>query len=1001
MHYDYETFSEQDIKVVGGSRYARDPSTRILMGAYKFDNSKKIRQFAPEEGDDIPAEFEDALADERIQKWAWNAVFELNIGENAGLPVSHLDHFCTMVAAMSMSFPGKLSAAGKAIGLPEDKQKNARGLALIRKFCKPNKPTKKNPSGLWTFENAPDDWDEFLEYNVDDVIAEFAIYRRVERWLPPESFWAEWREDYEINRAGLPMNRAMIENAQRIYEKGLEVKFKEMREITGLANPNSNVQLLPWLQEEGYRFDDLKAAHVKREKEALNEAVTNGEAHPAEIEALYRVLELRADTSMTSIKKFDALLRAMDDDDTLRFVLQFNGAQRTGRWAGRIYQPQNLPRPERMFEKGIETWAKLVETLTYEQLDLLVTEIFDLLKSCIRPAAQAPEGYVFIDADLNAIENRVLGWLARCEKILRVFELKRDPYIDFATYLFHESYDALWHEFKVEGKKEKRTIAKPGVLGCARPDVWVLTNSGWKYLIEVEDDDLLWDGESWVRHEGVVFSGEKDWFSYQGVGLTPDHKVLEKEGTWVAAGELDLRGWKTARDTAVGLSSDTWKIVEATAKSTCADAAVVDAPSRNVSTTFYLIDRNGAVSIVRERLGVKSEAALTPGSTIKWQTVSTQYDPDVKIRKTETMQGMAVGASNVDFPGQMNLCDTLSKFWARMGRLKSTESEMTATTHPETCVSQTEACKTVTSRIPIESSIKVGFTPPKSFDACSPLNTETPAQSPEKRVRECQPKRSSQTKINVGVRMVFDIAGAGPNQRFTIWSEDGPLIIHNCGYMLSAGAAFENKKTGEIEATGLLGYAWNMGVTQFTSDQSSLSVTTFRREFIEVKEYWYEIERAMRRCIKNRRPVDFDHVRFVWDDPFVRMVLPSGRSLFYADAEIRRVKAPWGDYKPTITYMGLDDRKMWTRLSTHPGKITENADQAISRDLLMHGISIARRRGVDVRLHVHDQIIGLVKEDDAERQLAILIDSMEQRPKWAPDLPLGSEGFITKVMKKD
>ena len=945
MHYDYETFSEQDLKAVGVSRYARDPSTRILMGAYRFDIDRRYRQFSPEEGDAIPAEFEDALADDRIEKWAWNAVFELQIGEHRGLPVSHLDHYCTMVAAMSLSFPGKLEKAGKAIGLPEDKQKNARGLALIRKFCKPNKPTKKNPTGLWTFENAPDDWDEFLEYNVDDVIAECAIYDRLERWIPDEDFWDDWREDYAINRAGLPMSRSMISNAQTIYETGLEVKFKEMRELTGLANPNSNVQLLPWLQDEGYVFDDLKAAHVKRAKDMLGEQVEDGRAHPAEIEHLYRVLELRADTSMTSIKKFEALLRAMDDDDTLRFVLQFHGAQRTGRWAGRIYQPQNLPRPAKQFEKAIETWARMVEHLTYAQIDLLVEDIFELLKSCIRPAAQAPEGYVFIDADLNAIENRVLGWLARCEKILRVFELKRDPYIDFATYLFHESYDTLWNEWKVEGNSKKRTIAKPGVLGCLKGDTPVLTHRGWKALIEITNDDWLHDGRTWVKHDGVIFKGHQAVLCRSGIHATPDHRFLTREGWHEWRQVVQQPMLSSAHDMANGLLLNTFIPAEAQGRFSVADAGAVENEAYPDLTLCEDYPHVAPAALLRI-VAPTSENESAQRCSTRSQIVSMLRERVARTRRTVPTvitESAEYVAYSIPQKSGLPMSRELS---GPMAPSKSTGSTTTDTTNPATSDSQPDQCRTAISD-------------------------------------------------------TWDILNTGAYARFVVLTDGGYLVSHNCGYMLSAGAAFENKKTGEIEATGLLGYAWNMGVRDFTQEQSSLSVDTFRREFDEVKSYWYEIERAMRRCIKNRRTVDFDHLRFVYDDPFIRMVLPSGRSLHYYDAQIRSVRAPWGDYKPTITYMGLDDRKMWTRLSTHPGKITENADQAISRDLLMHGISIARRRGIDVRLHVHDQIIGLVKEDEAEAQLAILIDSMQQRPWWAPDLPLGSEGFISKVMKKD
>lgn len=686
LHLDYETFSRSDLKKVGASRYSKDPSTELLMAAYQFDE-EPMRQWIPAEGQDMPADLEDGLQDPAIQKWAWNTNFEVAITRNTlGMDVDIRQWRDTMVLALYCSLPGKLEKAGQVVDLPDDKKKMSRGATLMRKFSFPRKPTKTNDATRVFWYDALADWEEYLLYNRTDVDAEHAIYKRLRAYdLPPEE-WENWHIDHEINQAGLPFNMRMVRNAIRVYEQSLLIGQNRMNEITGLENANSLPQLLPWLRDQGYPFEDCKAAHIKMAARQIDDAVTGGMMHPEEVKDLFEVLQLRQEVSRTSIKKFHALARAVEDDGHLRFTLQFYGAQRTGRWAGRIYQPQNLPRPEKALEKGIEVHAKNVEFLNRKAIELIYPNTFDLLASTIRPAAQAPEGYMLIDADLNAIENRVLGWLARCKKILNVFEEGRDPYLDFASYLYRRPYEELKAEYDA-GDSSARTIGKPGVLGC--------------------------------------------------------------------------------------------------------------------------------------------------------------------------------------------------------------------------------------------------------------------------------------------------------------------------GYMLGAGAAFENKQTGEIEATGLLGYAWNMGVKQFTQEQSELSVQTFRREFEEVKDYWYDLERAMRQCIRTGKPQEHDRLRFDRKGPFLRMILPNGRALHYCRPKIESIRAPWGEKKPTITYEGLNDRKQWVRISTHPGKVTENADQAISRDLLMHGIRIARRRGIDIRLHVHDQIVGLAREDDAERQLKVLVDSMEERPWWAQDLPLGSKGQITKVFQKD
>lgn len=695
VHIDYETFSELDLPSVGVGRYSRHASTEALMAAWSL-NDVKQKQWVPAEGEPLPPDLKEALEDPHVIKWAWNAPFEINITRNTlGIDTPLVSWRDTMVLALTCSLPGKLEKAGPVVDLDEDKQKLAKGRRLMSKFSSPRKPTKTKPETRVHWYDAYSDWLEYLEYNDQDETAERAIYHRLKAYMPSDEEWELWHIDQQINEAGIPINMRMVRNAISIYEATLRDKLAEMEEITGLDNANSGPQLLPWLQDNGYPFDDLKKGHITRAIERRREELGLGESDqighnggPAlDDDALLRVLELRSETSRTSPKKYHALRRAVDTrDEVLRYAFQFAGAARTWRWGGRLFQPQNLPRPIKKLEKGIEIHARNVEELNAGCFNIIYDKPMDVLASTIRPAAQAPDGYLFIDADLNAIENRVLGWLAGCEKILRVFKLNRDPYVDFATYLFGLPYDVLMAEYK-GGDSSKRTISKPGVLGC--------------------------------------------------------------------------------------------------------------------------------------------------------------------------------------------------------------------------------------------------------------------------------------------------------------------------GYMLGPGEERYNHKTGEKEATGLLGYAWNMQITEFTAEQSKLSVETFRREFEEVKDYWYGIERAAKKCIRTGRRVDFGHVYFDRKGPFMRMGLPSGRHLHYCRPRIEDVRMPWGDMKASITYESLNDKKQWVRESTHPGKLTENADQAIARDLLAHGMKLAFRRGLDLRIHVHDQLVGLSREDRAEEELKILIECMEEQPRWAKGLPLGSNGFVSKVFMKD
>ena len=466
---DYETFSEVSLPDVGGSAYSRHPSTEVLMGAYNINNGP-VRQWIPAEGEPAPKELVEALIDPEVQKWAWNAKFEMAITQQLVADVDVRQWRCTMIQAMHCSLPGKLEVTGPILGLDKDSQKDRRGKALMRKFSMPRKPTKANPARRLFYSDDPQEWGHYLEYNRTDVVAETAIRKRLKPYMMSDEEWELFFLDHEINEAGLPINLRMVNNAIEIYEHALHQGMTRLRELTGLANPNSLAQLLPWLQDNGYMFDDCKKGHIVTAQGYFRKPPDHWDEQfwhdYRSNDVLQEVIDLRLETSRTSIKKYYALQRATDQDGNLRQVLQMNGAARTGRYAGRIFQPQNLPRPETRFEDYQEVLADGIEHLDHDALKLVHGNVFDVLASGLRPSAQAPEGMLFVDADLSAIENRVLGWIAECPKILKVFHDNLDPYLSFATYLYDQPYEKLWHEYKVEKNGAKRTIAKPGTLGC-------------------------------------------------------------------------------------------------------------------------------------------------------------------------------------------------------------------------------------------------------------------------------------------------------------------------------------------------------------------------------------------------------------------------------------------------------------------------------------------------------------------------------------------------------
>jgi DNA polymerase bacteriophage-type len=674
LSLDYETFSELDLKKVGLHRYASHPSTEVLMCAYAVGKSAP-KLWVPAKGEPMPDDLRYELQDPDVMKLAWNAAFEASITEHViGITsIQPADWRCSMVLAYSLALPGSLDTCGRVVGLPVEHQKDSRGKNLIRMFCQPRKPTKTKPHTRNTHLTDPESWDAFEQYCLKDVISEQEVLKLIKHFDMSDEEWALYALDQEINNLGIPINRRRVENAIKIAAHTVEDRIEKMKEITGVENPGSPMQLLTWLNTKGYPFFDLKKGHVVKGID-----MTSGDVK--------KVLEYRAEISKSSVKKYVSISEGTSDDGNLRGAFQFVGAGRTGRWAGRRLQPQNLPRPSPYLEKVQEQVAKDVEKLDPVAFSLFYDKPMDALATAIRPSVEAPPGYVFVDADLNAIENRVAGWVCKEQKILDVFLAGRDPYVDFGTHMTGRNYEDLWHEFSVLKNKTVRTLSKPPVLGCA--------------------------------------------------------------------------------------------------------------------------------------------------------------------------------------------------------------------------------------------------------------------------------------------------------------------------YRLGPGIIFEDEATGEENATGLLGYAWNMGV-KMTLEESTHAVKVWRDTYSKVVDYWFEVERAAKQTVSTGIATKCGPIRFDLVKPFLRMQLPSGRYLYYCRPSIEMVKTPWGAMKATLTYEQMNDKNQWVRTPTQGGKLLENAVQAIARDLLAHGMVLARQRGIIIRLHVHDQIIGMVREVNQDKALKILIESMSTTPTWARGLPLAAEGVINKMFFKD
>ena len=451
LHLDYETRSAVDLIEAGLHTYARDKTTRVLMAAWAIDD-EPVELWLPHVSPKAPPMLRDAMRDPSVEKWAWNANFERAITEQTlGLKTEGWRD--TMVMALYASLPGALALAGMALRLPSEDLKDPEGKRLIRLFSMARKPTEENPALFNDWNSHPEDFDKFGRYCIRDVHTERTIYHKLKGIAPPASEWKLWELDQEINQRGVPVDLQFVEAAIEMANAERDSLMRKLREITGLDNPKTQSAFLAWARTQGYPYNDLRKATVER-------AIREGKVP----EKLIEVMEMRGIVTKTSTAKFDSIIEKTKGGRIYN-MLQFYGASRTGRWGGRDPQPQNLPRPMGQIEGDEERVTEMVRNREVEAITDEFGAVIPVVSSLVRSSFRAPSGYKFYTADLNAIENRVLGWLFDDETILNVFHQGRCPYISFAVDMYKQSYEELWDEYKNKKVKFKRTNSKPAVLG--------------------------------------------------------------------------------------------------------------------------------------------------------------------------------------------------------------------------------------------------------------------------------------------------------------------------------------------------------------------------------------------------------------------------------------------------------------------------------------------------------------------------------------------------------
>lgn len=461
LNIDLETYSSVDIKKAGAQAYIRSPDFEILLFGYSIDGAEPV-VIDLACGEKIPFYVIEAIYSPEYTKHAYNAPFEWGcLSKYFGFKLPPSQWRDTMLHGLYCGYTAGLGPTGRALGLPEDKQKSNTGKALIRYFCSPCKPTKTN--GFRTRNlphHDPERWRLFKEYNKQDVVAEMEIGDKLSVFPVPDFVQKQWETDLLINDRGVAVDMEFVHGALELGETVSNSLKEEAIQLTGLYNPNSVKQLAQWLEAEtGEEVVNLR-----------KETVAQLLGRDSNSDTVSRMLAIRQELGKTSTKKYNAIQTCVCPDGRVRGLLQYYGANRTGRWAGRLVQVQNLPRT---YTEPLDLARQLVKSRNLDGIKVVYGNVNDTLSQLIRTALVAPEGHVLIDADFSAIEARVISWLADQEWRLEVFRTHGKIYEASASQMFGVPLERIKkgnpeYELRQRGKVAELALGYQGSVSAMR-----------------------------------------------------------------------------------------------------------------------------------------------------------------------------------------------------------------------------------------------------------------------------------------------------------------------------------------------------------------------------------------------------------------------------------------------------------------------------------------------------------------------------------------------------
>lgn len=958
LSIDIETYSSNDIRSGGVYKYIEAPDFAILMLAYAFDD-EPVRIVDIASGEELPIEVADAMQyDHTVRLCAHNAAFERAcINKFFNMDTAPERWHCTMVHAAMLGLPMKLETVAQVLG--QEQQKDSEGKSLINYFSKPCKPTKTNGQRTRNMpEHDFEKWEKFKNYCMQDVVVERDIRRSIEWYKIPDIEREIWCEDQRINDAGVQLDLPFVHQVIKADRKYRAELTQEAIELTGLDNPNSVTKLSTWLSD----ALDLTVADLRKDTvNTMLGGLPEGKAK--------RILEIRQEMSKTSIKKYDAMLKCVCADGRARGLLQYYGAQRTGRAAGRLIQVQNLPR---ISTDTIDIARNYFVNGEVDVMECMYESLPNMLSQFVRTAFVAAPGKRFIVVDFSAIEARVIAWLANEEWRLEVFRTHGKIYEASAAQMFRVPIETIAKGKENYALRQKGKVAE---LACIAKGQLVLTHVGLIPIEDVVTRHLLWDGQRWVQHEGIISKGFKKVITYDGLTATGDHLVYIEGSRFpvhfefaAASGKNLARSGNGRNPIRLGEDNKPREKVHARLASTDGADAVRGVQSNSVDQLPQPDEREiQRVSGVfptetsTEMAGPQTDSGESPLRKSKRSGLS-------KLRRTwNTVQlFFGIGSRSVD---------NRELGSSRPGDGVGPEKQQRSLRAGEHSVdyAEDEQVKPTSNNTTYLGGNGMALRP----DCGGALHERwSDPRTDNSKGGERGSEQTKELARDSGEIEVFDIVNAGSNHRFTV----ADRLVHNCGYGGGPGA---------LIAMGAL----NMGLKE---EELKPIIDAWRNANPAIKRLWYNVQDAAIKAVETGQCLALKPgLKFQVKNNILFVQLPSGRRLAYQRPTLRE-----GAFGMELVYEEVVRTKAagWGKEKTYGGKLVENITQAVARDCLMHALLRVTKAGYKVVMHVHDELVleapeGFGSLEEVERIMA------EPLP-WAPGLPLGADGFESKYYKK-